>query len=219
MKIFLSIGIILLILVGCFAFMVRENDGFSRDMGDYTPTVNTPSPVDETDALRLIAPENHREHVVYPFFHNDAEIKFYQRQLKALDYIREHKIKAALPQLILYLDYPTSQMEAGLKDPAHGRETDRGKKVWPAFGALLEMPGSGEALQDYSLDPTHPMRYRQETFIILSYMDPHLVESCWQALKNKGQDKEFQKTFDWIKTGHAFFWGVEPNEDLWPDAK
>ena len=166
----------------------------------------------EIEALRIISPENHMLDIYDRFDHHPEKIKFYQTQLKALVYVGDHQIKAAIPELILYLDYPTSGMEAGLKDPAHGPETDRAIKIWPAFGALFKIPGSGEAVRDYCLDPVHPMRYRLVAFEVLQFIDPELVEPCWGALKAEGQDPEFQGIVDEIKSGHAIFWGMR-NED------
>jgi hypothetical protein len=185
-----------------------EFKAFQRTFSDYTPTADTPEPANDIEALRLISPENHMPDVYESFIHHPERLKFYQRQLKAIDYIGARQIKAAIPQLILYLDYATSGAAAAFKDYAHGPETDRAKKVWPAFGALLEIPGSGEVVRDYCLDPVHPFRYRVAALDALYFIDPGLFDVSLQALKAEGVNE--LNSYD---PAHVSFWGMQGSED------
>lgn len=208
------VAIVILMAVALFKMISWDIQGERLMFADNTPTADIPAPANETVALRLISPENHMPNICLRFDRAPEKRIFYQKQLKAIDYIREHLIKAAIPDLILYLDYPTSGLEAALKDYAHGPEMDRSEKVWPAFGALMEIPGSDKVLRDYCLDASRPMRYRRAAFVILKYLNPSLLESCWQTLKSAELDKKSRDQFEAIKNDpHAFFWGMQEIED------
>jgi hypothetical protein len=135
---------------------------------DYTPGPEIPAPQNDQAALELLALENHMIYPVDVMISDPTMVSRYKQQLKAIDYVREHQI-VAVPQLLCYLDYSTNFM--ALIDPAHGQQFDQLSKVFPAYHALLTIPGEIPQLKAYCLDPSRPFTSRMGALMVLHAVD------------------------------------------------
>jgi hypothetical protein len=153
---------------------------------DYTPGPEIPAPQNDQAALELLALENHLLHPISVVPSNPDLVMTYKRQLKTIDYVRERRL-IAVPQLICYLDYATQFMVP--IDAAHGQQFDLLSKLFPAYGALLDISGEVPQLKAYCLDPSRPFPSRIEALMVLHAVDDD-ADAHATAVQMHDQEKD-----------------------------
>jgi hypothetical protein len=132
-----------------------------------------------------------------------------KHQILAIEYIRDNKIKSAIPNLITYLNYA---LEPGAGDPAHGPDLANVKKNYIAFGALVDMPESARLLNEYCLNPKNPLGYRLAALHTLKYIDNNLFEKACIPFENDRSNPKIIAYVKYLHSPHAQFMGI-------PDVK
>jgi hypothetical protein len=178
----------------------------------YESQPTLPPPENAAEALALLTPE---KHVADPYTYLEGsrwelarKYPAYLQQIDALKYLREHKVTAGIPSLILYLDYGTSREQMLLSQLNPGPTFEEMKEIYPAYGALIEMPEAKDIVEAYALNQANPVAYRIACLEVLWGIDPATYDNTWSALKEQIQDPEVQAYLGYLKEGRVGFCGV-----------
>jgi len=78
---------------------------------------------------------------------------------------------------------------------AWGQKTNITLRIWPALGALVEIPGSGQVLASYALDKENPVKYRLEALAALKYVDIQKFRETADIMSNEFPKEDFIGTY------------------------
>jgi hypothetical protein len=203
----ISIALVLVILAGRELF---DYWTVPASVIEFKPTL--PPPQNAAEALALLTPEQHISDP-YIYFQGDRRevskrLPIYMRQISALQYLRANKAPSAIPCLILYLDYGTSESDMLFSQLSPGPDEEGLKTIYPAFGALLEMPEAKGMLDAYALNQKNPVAYRVACVEVIGYIDTTTYDKTWSVLKDQIKDPKIQDYLGYLKEGRAGFCGV-----------
>jgi len=117
-----------------------------------------------------------------------ANAELYRNQLIAISLLGKEKIPGTAPYIIPFLNYPSRNVEGQFRGGLrHGVEipvedTNNTRIEWPAFSALLDIPGAHNDLKAYALDKQNPAESRFAAFAALRYLDKSDCELVGKAL-------------------------------------
>jgi hypothetical protein len=143
-----------------------------------------------------------------------AAEKLYDSQIIAITVLATTKDASVSALLIPYLDYPAKGYSPArflsLADATEDIEVTRSH--WPAFSALLELPGSTQALIVYVLNSNNPIRFRVAALHVLRYKDPvkfkETVSSFRLGFPHLGPNANAY--LQSIEDGSRAYWGAFP---------
>lgn len=140
-------------------------------------------------------------------------IQLYGQQMMAIHVLGQAKANNTAQLLIPYLNYSIPEVDP-LDPPFPKEDLAEIRSKWPVFSVLLDMPGAGQALEDYSLESNNPLRYRISAFLVLRYVDANRFNKVSAKFNQEFNNAtpRLKKYLEGIENGKAFFYGVIPVE-------
>jgi len=110
-------------------------------------------------------------HQVNPDKMKEASVLF-EKQISALNILRNAKINGIAELVVPFLNYNSNEYAfMGGYDQAPHPSLEQTRNQWPAFSALIELPGAAKALSNCALDKNEPLDFRVAALAALRYID------------------------------------------------
>ena len=147
-----------------------------------------------------------------------ATQQLYDSQISAIEVLGKTKNASAASWLILFLNYPAKGYApahvfmAPDLDESETEDVKVTRSHWPAFDALLNIPGSSKTLAIYALDARNSPRFRIAALHVLRYANIEEFKAVAlkfrQGFPHLGQDANGY--LQAIEDGSRSFCGVYP---------
>jgi len=112
--------------------------------------------------------------------------QLYDEQIESIKILGRGKSPAYVLILIPFLDYPIRGFSyTRLFAYPKKEDINQTRNNWPAFSALLSIPGSSQVLMDYSLNEQNDLRYRMATLNVLRYLDINKFSAVKNSLNKE----------------------------------
>lgn len=96
----------------------------------------------------------------------------FDKQIRAINVLGKAKVDGTAELVVPFLNYNSNEYAfiGGYNQPPHP-SLEQTRNQWPAFSALIELPGAAKALSNCALDKNEDFRYRVAALAALRYVD------------------------------------------------
>ena len=119
-----------------------------------------------------------------------AEKDLFTQQWEALETIHKMRRQVDLAVLIPFagMEKDFSEYSFFYAPPSSAPNLPEAKVKFPAVGAIVDMPGAGDALEKYCRDPKNCLDYRMTALHVLALLDAKrfykVTENLWSGLES-----------------------------------